>query len=94
MIPPFDPLKEDLVIAKWIEHVDELAVQYDWDEKAIMRLIPSRLKEHARLRYDIRQRSAVTWTKTKDLLRQQFREEIPFSRLFQEAALYESSPGY
>ncbi|XP_018313449.1 uncharacterized protein [Mycetomoellerius zeteki] len=58
-----------------------------------MRLIPSRLKGHARLWYDTRQRLAVTWIETKELLRQQFRKEIPFSRLFREAALYESSPG-
>lgn len=54
MIPLFDPEKDNLVIDKWIEHVDELAAQYEWDEKAIMRLIPSRLKGHARLWYDTR----------------------------------------
>ncbi|KYN42551.1 hypothetical protein ALC56_03010 [Trachymyrmex septentrionalis] len=36
MIPPFDPSKDDFVIEKWIEHVDELAAQYN---KAIMKLI-------------------------------------------------------
>lgn len=40
MIPMFDTLKDDLVIEKWIEHVDDLAMQYDWDNRAIMRLIP------------------------------------------------------
>lgn len=47
MIPVFDPSKDDLVIEKWIEHVDDLAEQYSWDDHAIMRLILGRLKGHA-----------------------------------------------
>ncbi|KYQ50117.1 hypothetical protein ALC60_10810 [Trachymyrmex zeteki] len=47
MIPLFDSLKNNLlvVIEKWIEHVDNLAVQYDWDDRAIVRLIPGHLKD-------------------------------------------------
>lgn len=48
MILVFDPSTDDLVIEKWIEHVDDLAAQYNWDDKAIMRLIPGRLRGHAR----------------------------------------------
>lgn len=93
MIPLFDPSKDDLVIERWIEHVDELAIRYDWDDHAIMRLIPSRLKGHARQWYDTRKNLAVTWTETKELLKQHFRKSIPFSKLFKEAAIYESTPG-
>lgn len=93
MIPLFDPSKDDLVIERWIEHVDELAVQYDWDDRAIMRLIPSRLKGHARQWYGTRQQLAVSWAETKELLKQHFRKSVPFSKLFKEAALYESFPG-
>lgn len=83
MIPPFDPARDELVIEKWIEHVDDLAEQYGWDgyDRAIMRLIPSRLKGHARQWYDARPRLAVTWAETKGDLKQQFRKSIPFSRL-------------
>lgn len=49
MIPSFDPSRDILTVEKWIEHVDDLAEQYDWDGRAIMRLIPGRLKGHARL---------------------------------------------
>lgn len=66
MIPLFDPSRDDPVIDKWIEHVDDSAAQYDWNEKAILRLIPSRLKGHARLWYDTRQRVAITWTEAKE----------------------------
>lgn len=93
MIPLFDPSQDDLVIEKWIEHVDKLAVQYNWDERAIMRLIPSRLKGHARQWYDTRQNLAVSWTETKELLKQHFRKSVRFSKLFKEAALHASSPG-
>lgn len=47
MLPIYDPAKEDLVIERWIEHVDELAEQYGWDDRSIMRMISSRLKGHA-----------------------------------------------
>lgn len=93
MIPLFDPAKDDLVIEKWIEHVDDLAAQYDWDDRAIMRLIPGRLKGHARQWYDTRPRLAITWSEIKKSLKQQFRKSVPFSKLFKEAALYESTPG-
>lgn len=93
MIPVYDPSKDDLVIEKWIEHVDELATQYNWNDRAIMRLIPGRLKGHARQWYDTRPRLAVTWEETKESLKQQFCKSVPFSRLFKEAALYESAPG-
>lgn len=33
MIPSFDPSKDDLIIEKWTEHVDDLANQYDWDDR-------------------------------------------------------------
>ncbi|XP_011862927.1 PREDICTED: uncharacterized protein LOC105559328, partial [Vollenhovia emeryi] len=93
MIPIFDPSKDDLVIEKWIEHVDDLATQYDWDDRAIMRLIPGRLKGHARQWYDTRPRLAITWTEMKESLKQQFCKSVPFSKLFKEVALYESAPG-
>ncbi|XP_011860091.1 PREDICTED: uncharacterized protein LOC105557453 [Vollenhovia emeryi] len=93
MIPLFDPSKDELVVDKWIEHVDDLAAQYDWDEKAIMRLIPGRLVGHARQWYDTRPRLAVTWNEIKNSLKQQFRKSVPFCKLFKEAALYESVPG-
>ncbi|RLU26431.1 hypothetical protein DMN91_000225 [Ooceraea biroi] len=35
MIPLFDLSKDDLVIERWIEHVDELAEQYGWDKRGI-----------------------------------------------------------
>lgn len=90
MIPPFDSARDEH-IDKWVEHVDDLAEQYGWDDRAIMRLIPSRLKRHARQWYDARPRLAVTWAETKRDLKQQFRKSVPFSRLLKEAALYESS---
>ncbi|XP_024885716.1 uncharacterized protein LOC112463518 [Temnothorax curvispinosus] len=93
MIPTFDPAKDELTIEKWIEHVDDLAEQYDWDDRSVMRLIPSRLKGHARQWYDARPRLAVTWRNTKKELTQQFRKSIPFQKLFKEAANYESLPG-
>lgn len=93
MIPIYDPAKDELTIEKWIEHVDELAAQHDWDDRAIMRLIPGRLRGHARQWYDNRPRLAITWEDMKESLRQQFRKSVPFSRLFKEAALYESAPG-
>lgn len=92
-IPLFDPSKDDVVIEKWIESVDDLAAMHDWDERAIMRLIPGRLKGHARQWYDTRPRVAVTWRETKEALMQQFRKSVPFAKLFKEAALYESNPG-
>lgn len=93
MIPLFDSSRDDLVIEKWIEHVDDLAIQYDWDDRAIMRLISGRLKGHARQWYDTRPRLAITWAETKESLKQQFCKYVPFSKLFKEAALYESAPG-
>lgn len=57
------------------------------------RLILGRLKGHARQWYDTRPRVAVTWQETKEALKQQFRKSVPFSKLFKEAALYESYPG-
>lgn len=93
MIPLFDPSKDDLVVEKWIEHVDDLAAQYDWDDKAILRLIPGRLRGHARQWYDARPRLTGTWNNIKDSLIQQFRKSVPFSKLFKEAAVYESIPG-
>lgn len=92
-MPLFDPLKDDLVIEKWIKHVDDLAEQYDWNDRSIMRLIPGRLKGHARQWYDARPRLAITWADTKDSLKQQFRKSVPFSKLFREAAIYGSTPG-
>lgn len=89
----FDPSKDDLIIEKWIEYVDDLAIQYDWDDRAIMQLIPGRLKGHARQWYDARPRLAITWVETKEFLTQQFRKSVPFSKLFKEAALYECVPG-
>lgn len=93
MIPPFDPAKDDMTIEKWIQHVDELSIQYGWDDRAITRLIPSRLKGHARQWYDTRPRLAVTWAETKNELIQQFRKSVPFSKLFRDAAMYETAPG-
>ncbi|XP_026826293.1 uncharacterized protein LOC113562138 [Ooceraea biroi] len=58
-----------------------------------MRLIPSRLKGHARQWYDTRQNVAISWTETKELLLQHFRKSIPFAKLLREAALYGSVPG-
>lgn len=57
-----------------------------------MRLILSRLKGHACQWYDTRPRLAVTWAEMKKELKLQFRKSVLFSRLFKEAALYESSP--
>ncbi|XP_018365002.1 PREDICTED: uncharacterized protein LOC108762480 [Trachymyrmex cornetzi] len=74
MISPFDPEKDDLMIDKWIKHVDELSAQYGCDGRAIMRLIPSRLKGHAHQWYDTRPQLAVTWAETKEELTQQFRK--------------------
>lgn len=65
MIPPFDPTKDDMTIEKWIQHVDELSKQYGWNDRAIMRLIPSRLKGHARQWYDTRPQLAIAWAETK-----------------------------
>ncbi|XP_011883872.1 PREDICTED: uncharacterized protein LOC105571014 [Vollenhovia emeryi] len=93
MIPLFDPSKDDLVIEKWIEHVDDLSAQYDWDDKAILRLIPGRLRGHARQWYDARPRLTGMWSEIKNSLTQQFRKSVPFSKLFKEAANYESTPG-
>jgi len=73
--------------------VDDLAKQYEWDDRAIMRLIPGRLRGHARQWYDTQPRLAITWEETKELLKQQFRKSVPFSKLFREAALYECAPG-
>ncbi|RLU25339.1 hypothetical protein DMN91_001495 [Ooceraea biroi] len=36
MIPLFDPSKDDLVIERWIEHVDELVEQYGWNKQAAL----------------------------------------------------------
>lgn len=93
MISLFDPSKDDLVIEKWIEHVDDLSAQYDWDDKAILRLIPGRLRGHARQWYDARPRLTGTWSEIKNSLTQQFRKSVPFNKLFKEAANYESVPG-
>lgn len=93
MIPIYDPSKDELIIEKWIEHVDELAAQHGWDDRDIMRLIPRRLRGHARQWYDARPRLAIAWEDIKESLRQQFRKSVPFSRLFKEAALYQSAPG-
>lgn len=57
-----------------------------------MRLIPGRLKGHARIWYDT-QPLAATWSETKDALKQQFRKSVPFSRLLKKATNYESTPG-
>ncbi|XP_011861043.1 PREDICTED: uncharacterized protein K02A2.6-like [Vollenhovia emeryi] len=54
---------------------------------------PGRLKGHARQWYDTRPRLAITWTEMKESLKQQFCKSVPFSKLFKEAALYESAPG-
>lgn len=93
MIPLFDPSKDDLLIEKWIEHVDDLADQYDWDDRTIMRLISGRLRGHARQWYDVRSRLSGTWIETKEKLTQQFRKSSPFSKLLKEAAGYKGAPG-
>ncbi|XP_036146314.1 uncharacterized protein LOC118646778 [Monomorium pharaonis] len=93
MIPPFDPSKNNLTVDKWIEHVNDLAEQYDWEDRNIMRLIATRLKGHARQWYDARPRLAITWTEMKKALKRQFRKSVPFAKLFRETANYESAPG-
>ncbi|KAK2578390.1 hypothetical protein KPH14_011876 [Odynerus spinipes] len=93
MIPLFDPSMDELTVEKWIEHVESLATQFDWDDRSIMRLIASRLRGHARQWYDTRQSVTATWTDTKELLSQQFSKSVPFCKLFKDAALYETRPG-
>lgn len=56
--------------------------QYNWDDRAIMRLIPGRLKGHARPRLAV----------TKESLKQHFRKSVLFSKFFKEAVLYEDAP--
>ncbi|XP_029054694.2 uncharacterized protein LOC114881970 [Osmia bicornis bicornis] len=93
MIPLFDPSKDDLVVEKWMERVDGLAEQFDWDDRSILRLIASRLRGHARQWYDTGLQVTTTWTETKAGMIQQFRKSVPFLKLFKEAALYKASPG-
>lgn len=86
-----DPSKDELVIEKWIEHVDDLAtVQLGW---------PSHYATNIRALEGTRttiQRTAgrlvVTWVETKEFLKQHFHKSVLFSKFFKEAALYEDAP--
>ena len=93
MIPVFDPAQDDLTVERWVEFVDKLAQQYEWDERSIMRLLAGRLQGHARTWYDTTRRVTATWTDTKESLIQLFRKLVPFNKLFKDAANYESTPG-
>ena len=63
MILPFDPARDDVMLEKWIQHMEELAQQYGWNDRAIMRFIPTRLKGHAKLWYDTRPEVVITVAK-------------------------------
>lgn len=93
LIPAYDPVKEESSIENWVRRVDELAEQFAWDDRCIMRLVATRLCGHARQWYDTRTRTTVTWGETKVALMAQFRRAMPFSRLLREAVLYEAQPG-
>ncbi|KAK2577918.1 hypothetical protein KPH14_011863 [Odynerus spinipes] len=93
MIPIFDPAQDDITAERWVEHVDELSRQYEWDERSILRLIAGRLRGHARTWYETIRQVTATWTETKESFIQLFRKSVPFDKLCKEAAIYEAIPG-
>lgn len=89
MILIFDSSKDDLMVNQWTAHVDQVAKQYNWDDRIIVRLITSRLQECARVWYDTRKQIMVTWTDIKRLsssLALQFLKSISFCRLLRRPA--------
>lgn len=42
----FDLSKDDLMLDKWIAHVDQIVEEYNWVYRIIVRLIASRLCGH------------------------------------------------
>lgn len=93
LIPIFEPTNDEVSIEQWVTNVDEIAKQFDWDERCILRLIVSRLQGYAKQWYDLRPRIAASWTEVKTELIAQFRKPLPFAKLYQKAGSYEVRPG-
>lgn len=94
MIPIFDPLKDTITIEQWVQQIDELAKQYDWNDRSVFRLIMSRLEGHAKewFNLELQQQNTIMWAETKVALVQHFRKSMPFAKLLREAVSYETSP--
>lgn len=93
LVPVFDPSEDDADVERWTKQVDGIAEQFEWDGRAILRLIVTRLKGHAKQWYDTRHEVTSTWSEVKEALIQQFRKTIPFAKLIKEAVLYETTSG-
>lgn len=93
MIPIFDPMTNTMTAEEWVKRVDDLALQYKWDDRSIFRLIISRLDGHAKIWFDMEQKNMITWAATKIALVSKFRKAMPFAKLLRQAVNYETSPG-
>lgn len=93
LIPVFDPANDEVTVEQWVTTVDNIANQFGWDGCAILRLIVSRMRGHAKEWYELRPQGAASWTDTKAALIENFNKPLPFAKLFHTAANYEAIPG-